>query len=116
MPHDLAEMPASPAFTECVSENNSRLRSSNDSRQIANRLQQLIEQIQQQTNPAARALLQECLQSLLALYGDGLARMLRHVHGAGQDGQKILQRLLDDETVSGLLLIHGLHPLPLDKR
>ena len=37
---------------------------------LGKRLQELIEQIQTQPNPAARALLQECLQSLL---GDSIA-------------------------------------------
>lgn len=83
---------------------------------MAKRLQELLEQIQSHPNPAARALLQDCLQSLLAFYGDGLARILRHVRDAGRPGEEILERLMHDHAVSGLLLIHGLHPVALETR
>lgn len=83
---------------------------------MAKRLQELIEQIQSQPNPAARALLNECLQSLLTFYGDGLSRIVSQIQKAGADGQMILERLLQDQTVNGLLLIHGLHPVDLESR
>ena len=113
MPPELNLPEAPPTFTECVTNDNSRLPESGN---MAKRLQQLLEQIQSQPNPAARVLLQECLQSLLAFYGDGLSRILGHVQGKGADGQEILKRFLQDQTVSGLLLIHGLHPVSLEKR
>jgi Fe-S cluster biogenesis protein NfuA len=105
-----------PVFTECVSDSNRAAHSPNNSRQLAQRLQELIDQIQRQPNPAAKVLLQDCLQSLLAFYGDGLSRVLEHLQKAGPEGEKILERLLKDGTVSGLLLIHGLHPVPLETR
>lgn len=83
---------------------------------MAKRLQELLEQIQSQPNPAARVLLQECLQSLLAFYGEGLSRILGHIQDAGANGQTILERLVQDQTVSALLLIHGLHPVALETR
>jgi Fe-S cluster biogenesis protein NfuA len=104
---------ASPQFTECVSTEESRAPESGN---MAKRLQELLEQIQSHPNPAARALLQECLQSLLAFYGDGLARILKLVQDAGPTGEKILERLMHDHAVSGLLLIHGLHPVALETR
>ena len=103
-------------FAECVSEGNGNQRASAGSRELAKRLQELIEQIQQQPAPAARALLNECLQTMLALYGDGLERILGHVKGAGAEGQQLLNKILHDSAVSGLLLIHGLHPLDLENR
>lgn len=117
MPLDLTAQPASPPqYTECVSSDGGSAASETDSREMAKRLQELIEQIQTQPNPAARALLQECLQSLLAFYGDGLSRILEQVQASGVEGKKILERLLKDQTISGLLLIHGLHPVPLELR
>lgn len=104
-----------PVFTECVSSGNGETQPA-DSREMAKRLQDLIEQIQTQPNPAARALLQECLQSLLAFYGDGLSRMLAHIHDCGVGGLQVLERLVHDPAVSGLLLIHGLHPVALETR
>jgi Fe-S cluster biogenesis protein NfuA len=117
MPPELnlqTEVPA--RFTECVSTNGNGEAQSVDSREIAKRLQGLIEQIQSQTNPAARALLQECFQTLLAFYGEGLSRMLSYIESAGAAGQEVLERLTGDSAVSGLLLIHGLHPVALGER
>ena len=104
-----------PQYTECVSTGNGEAPAP-DSREMARRLQDLIEQIQGQPNPAARALLQDCLQSLLAFYGDGLSRILAHIHDSGAVGQEILERIGQDQTVNGLLLIHGLHPVALETR
>lgn len=104
-----------PPYTECVSTANGEARGP-DSREMARRLQELIEQIQGQPNPAARVLLQECLQSLLAFYGDGLSRILSHIQDCGPGARELLQRLGQDPAVSGLLLIHGLHPVALETR
>lgn len=104
-----------PSFTECVSKNDGEPRQPS-SREMAKRLQDLIEQIQSQPNPSARVLLQDCLQSLLAFYGDGLSRILDLVKDPGAAGDEILGRLLKDQSISGLLLIHGLHPVALETR
>ncbi|HWD18264.1 MAG TPA: NifU family protein [Verrucomicrobiae bacterium] len=106
-------MSPNPPFTECVTPPPG---SSADPRQMARRLQELIEQIQAQPNPAARALLQECLQTLLAFYGEGLERILQQVQASGAEGKKILDRLLRDPAANALLIIHGLHPQGLEER
>lgn len=87
-----------------------------DSRQMAKRLQELIEAIGQQPSPSARAMLQECLETLLAFHGEGLQRILCHVQGAGLEGEKIFERIMKDGSLRGLLLIHGLHPDSLETR
>src|SRR5205085_1105889 len=40
----------------------------------------------------------------------------KYMQSAGANGQEMLERLLHDQTVSGILLIHGLHPVSLDTR
>lgn len=117
MPPDLTAPPDLPRqYTNCVSSDGGHPVPATDSRDMAKRLQELIEQIQTQPNRAARALLQECLQSLLAFYGDGLSRILEQVQSSGAEGKTILDQLLKDQTIAGLLLIHGLHPVPLEVR
>jgi len=117
MPPSLIEpTEAAPQFTECVSEKNGGVPSPGNSRQVARRLQELIEQIQQHQNPAARALLQECLQLLLGFYGEGLSHLVTQMQSAGSEGRQLLERLLKDEAISRLLLIHGLHPDSLETR
>jgi Fe-S cluster biogenesis protein NfuA len=80
------------------------------------KLQQLIQQAQELRDPVARALVHECLHSLLGFYGDGLARLLQVVQSCGPAGEYVLNQMIDDSSVKGLLLIHGLHPLDLPTR
>jgi len=87
---------------------------SDDLNQQAKRIQELVEKIDTVTNPAARAMLQECLESVLEFYGRGLERILKVVGQAGS--RQVYDALLDDAAVRGLLLIHGLHPVDLETR
>jgi Fe-S cluster biogenesis protein NfuA/nitrite reductase/ring-hydroxylating ferredoxin subunit len=61
-------------------------------------------------------MLEECLGSVLGFYGHGLERILRVLDGAGGAGAKVREALLADAGISGLLLIHGLHPVSLEQR
>lgn len=78
------------------------------------RIQELVEKIETLQDPAARIMLQDCLQSVLGFYGHGLARILEVV--GKTDGKKVYDALIHDPGISGLLLIHGLHPIPLETR
>ena len=49
----------------------------------------------------------ELVQALLELYGEGLRRIA---------GQVDLRELAHDELVAHLLLLHGLHPVPVEER
>ena len=81
------------------------------------RIETLIHEIQATANPALRASMEELVQTLLELHGVGLERMLDIVWEAGDVGEKLIhERLPDDDLVSSLLLLHGLHPLSLEDR
>jgi Fe-S cluster biogenesis protein NfuA/nitrite reductase/ring-hydroxylating ferredoxin subunit len=80
------------------------------------RIQEIVEQIDAMPNPAARALMHECMESVLSFYGEGLDRILTLVKRSGIGGQKVLDDLIHDKIVSSLLLIHGLHPADLATR
>ncbi len=54
------------------------------------------------------------VQTLLELYGEGLGRIVESVGRLGGDDLK--DALLDDELISHLLLLHGLHPVDLETR
>jgi Fe-S cluster biogenesis protein NfuA len=51
----------------------------------------------------------ELVQALVDLYGEGLARVVAH-------DPACIAGVADDELVSHLLLLHGLHPLPVEER
>jgi Fe-S cluster biogenesis protein NfuA len=80
------------------------------------RLQGLMDHAEQLPDPAARGVARDCIESLLSFYGEGLTRVLAIVQEDQAGGAEILNRLAQDPTVSGLLLIHGLHPIDLPTR
>lgn len=92
------------------------LRPGGDVNQRGRRIQELIAQIEALPDVQARELLHECIQAVLALHGDGLERMLQLMKNAGMAGKEITEALQRDKLVRGLLLIHGLHPVPLEAR
>jgi Fe-S cluster biogenesis protein NfuA/nitrite reductase/ring-hydroxylating ferredoxin subunit len=86
----------------------------NDLAREGERIQELVEKIGTLNDPAARRMLQECLESVLSFYGHGLERILELVDKTGDE--KVLNALTNDPGVRGLLLIHGLHPMSLEAR
>ena len=50
------------------------------------------------------------------LYGAGLERLLEVLSEAGRLDATALDALAGDELVSGLLLVHGLHPYDVTTR
>ena len=79
-------------------------------------IQKLVEEIERVADENARALFNECLQSVLTFYGDGLARVLQLINNAGPNGKEVLDALVHDKLVRSLLLVHGLHPQTLETR
>jgi Fe-S cluster biogenesis protein NfuA len=80
------------------------------------RLESLIHGIEHGADPAAKAAAQEVVQSLLDLHASAFQNVLAHLDEAGQAGQALIHRLADDEIISGLLLLYGLHPHDLETR
>jgi Fe-S cluster biogenesis protein NfuA/nitrite reductase/ring-hydroxylating ferredoxin subunit len=64
----------------------------------------------------ARDLADELTSTLLQLYGTGLERILEGILASGPEGARIAERLAEDPLVATLLLIHDLHPIPLQQR
>jgi len=80
------------------------------------KLQQLLGKAEELRDPVARALLHECLSSLLTFYGEGLNRLLAVIRECGAATGDILDRLAKDKGIRTMLLVHGLHPLDLPAR
>lgn len=78
------------------------------------RLNGLLEKVERLPDPLSRAAATEALQCVLELYGEGLLRIVETV--ARHDEGSIAAELAEDELVSHLLLLHGLHPLPPEAR
>ncbi|WP_175407202.1 NifU family protein [Streptomyces sp. TRM64462] len=73
------------------------------------RADELLEQVEAAPGPTARAAI-EAVRDLTALYGEALARVLDHADG------ELTARMADDDLVGHLLVLHGLHPEPVERR
>ncbi|MEO5717178.1 MAG: NifU family protein [Chthoniobacterales bacterium] len=80
------------------------------------RVEELIAALESTPDEAVREQVRELIQSLLELHGNGLEQILNVVYDAGIGGTAVIDELSRDQLVSGLLLLHGLHPLDLETR
>jgi Fe-S cluster biogenesis protein NfuA len=90
-----------------------------DLKEFQGRMQHLdvmLREAEHLADPAARDRLRQIVQAVLELHGTGLERLLDLVAEAGDAGRGILDACARDDVVSGLLLLHGLHPSDLDER
>jgi Fe-S cluster biogenesis protein NfuA len=78
------------------------------------RIDELLDRVEALADPGPRDLAIELVQALLDLYGEGLGRVVEHV--ARHDDGELAAELAADEVVAHLLLVHGLHPQPLEAR
>ncbi|HKH16433.1 MAG TPA: NifU family protein [Solirubrobacteraceae bacterium] len=80
----------------------------------AARVEALLDELDAVADGPARETATALVQALLDLYGEGLARLVGHV--AERDDGTLAEALARDELVAHLLLLHGLHPVPLETR
>ena len=76
------------------------------------RFQNLIARLESVDDVEARELAEELLATMLELYGEGLERIVRALDAAPE----VRDGLARDGVVASLLLIHGLHPVPVAAR
>jgi Fe-S cluster biogenesis protein NfuA/nitrite reductase/ring-hydroxylating ferredoxin subunit len=79
------------------------------------RMETLLEEIEALKDPNARSKAAEVVGVLLDLYGDCLARMMEVV-ARGEERERSFKAFAQDELISHLLLLHGLHPLDVETR
>jgi hypothetical protein len=85
-------------------------------RQEAARIEALLEDVRELAARPVWQRVEELVQRLTGLYGGGLARMLAILDEAGVADAALAERMASDELLASLLLLHGLHPLPLEER
>jgi Fe-S cluster biogenesis protein NfuA/nitrite reductase/ring-hydroxylating ferredoxin subunit len=84
--------------------------------ELLDRVQELTGLVDELPDPRARALTQELVSAIIAMYGDGLGRIMATIEGAREAGATILDELSQDGAVASLLLIHDLFPISLEDR
>jgi Fe-S cluster biogenesis protein NfuA len=78
-------------------------------------IERLLEEVERLPDLAARQTATALASALLDLYGEGLARVVDVVAEHDRDGE-LAAALSADELVAHLLLLHGLHPEPVEAR
>jgi Fe-S cluster biogenesis protein NfuA len=80
------------------------------------RIGEIVEQLESAADPNMRAIARELLESLMALHGAGIERILEIAANSGEAGESVIRNCGRDELVSSLLLLYGLHPENLSAR
>lgn len=83
---------------------------------LAERLDALVQEISQFSDPQARATAEELVQTLLDMYGEGLARLLEITAESKAAGLELIDTFASDELLSSLFILHGLHPVDIETR
>lgn len=78
-------------------------------------IEQLLKTLESTADPQVHAAALELMQSIMELHGTGFERMLELL-SQGTDGNRVIGELAEDDLVSGLLLLHGLHPDDMETR
>ena len=80
------------------------------------KIEELVRAVEGLPDPAARASAVALVQALMDFHGEALDRLMEIVAAQGEPGYSIFDKFSRDELVSNLLLLYGLHPLPLETR
>jgi Fe-S cluster biogenesis protein NfuA len=78
------------------------------------RVETLLTELRGLASPAAAVKAEELVRALVELYGAGLERVLRLV--VDMEEAELLHRLATDRLLSGLFILHDLHPLDTGER
>jgi Fe-S cluster biogenesis protein NfuA/nitrite reductase/ring-hydroxylating ferredoxin subunit len=84
--------------------------------QVVERVQDLQAQLESTGESVPRELAEELVSAVVRMYGAGMERIVDSLLSTGSDGERIAASLADDPLVATLLLIHDLHPVPLEHR
>ena len=76
----------------------------------------LISKIENLPNAEARTTALELVKALMEFHGAGLERLMEIVADAGDPGYAMFDNFAADDLVGSLLLLYGLHPLPIEAR
>ena len=84
--------------------------------ELLDRVQELTAKLDELPDEEARELAQDLVSAVIAMYGDGLRRIMDAIGRSREAGATILDELSQDGAVASLLLIHDLYPASLEER
>lgn len=80
------------------------------------RVQELQARLDGAGDPATRQVAEELVAAVVEMYGTGLEKIFSALAAEGEAGAQMAAGLAKDPDVGSLLLIHDLHPIPLEQR
>jgi len=83
---------------------------------LVGRVQELQAQLDSTGDPATREVAEALVSAVVQMYGAGLEKIFGALADHGEAGGQIAAGLAEDPDVASLMLIHDLHPVPLETR
>jgi Fe-S cluster biogenesis protein NfuA/nitrite reductase/ring-hydroxylating ferredoxin subunit len=80
------------------------------------RVQELQMRLDAASDLATREVAEELVATVVQMYGAGLEKIFGALASGGEAGEQFAAGLVEDPEVASLLLIHDLHPVPLETR
>ncbi len=82
----------------------------------AERIEMLIQEVNELPDSHARAIVEELVQALLDMYGEGLSHILELTARSEASGDELINTFTQDDLLSSLFLLHDLHPEDTETR
>jgi len=86
-----------------------------DFRQVGARIEELLGGLSENADEQSLYAAEEAVRLLVEMYGAALERVVDALQHSG-GGDPVLHELAGDDLVGSLLIVHGLHPVPLEER
>ncbi|HEV2402035.1 MAG TPA: NifU family protein [Candidatus Sulfotelmatobacter sp.] len=80
------------------------------------KIEQLLQQVNTLGDECARSTAVGLMQTLMDLHGAALSRVVEMLSDSGNSGRNALTKISEDPLICGLLVLYGIHPLPLQER
>lgn len=84
-------------------------------REVGARVEVLLGELRSVAEPAVQHKAEEVVRLLMEFYGAGLERMVEII-AADERADDLAAQLADDQLVASVLVLHGLHPVPVEVR
>ncbi len=82
-------------------------------REVGDRVEKLLGELREAGDPASTERAEELVRLLMELYGGGLERLMELV---AEKDRALVDRIAEDQLLASLLVLHGLHPVPVETR
>ncbi|MEP6508119.1 MAG: NifU family protein [Gemmatimonadales bacterium] len=80
------------------------------------RIDEMVQRLEEVADPLIRATATDLVQSLMALHGAALERIVDAMKNGGSPGKALMDQLGRDELVRSVLVLYSLHPVDVETR